>query len=118
MQGVHVITGLVALDGVARDQDRRLGQVHHRLGLMTGQAVGDRLRRRAHLPERIAGFDEVDAVGQAEGHQVAQLHPHLLEAAGDAVGAKVQFLPGDRAARVADRRPVRPFGGQLGQPPA
>ncbi len=114
-QGGHVIARLVALDGVAGDQDRRLGQVHDRLGLVLGQAVGDRLGRGADLPEREAGFHEVDAVGQADGHQVAVLDAGGHQAARQAVGAKVQLLPGDGAVLVGDGGAVGPLLRQVGE---
>ena len=114
-QSRDVEARLVRSDRLARDQDRRLRQLHHRGRLERGQAVGDRLRCRADLPQAVAGLDEIDAVGEAQSDEVARLRPGRLETARDPVGAAVELGPGDGAMLVGDRGPVRPLRRQFAQ---
>ena len=100
------------------DEARR-ANFHNLVALELRQARGDRLRRGAGFPGREAGFEEFDAIGQGDGDEVVLLDAEGLIGARQAVGAGLEFAPGEarpfvdeRRAGGLHRRPVRHDAGQ------
>ena len=112
-QAVDVDPGPVDDDVGAGDHHRRGGQFDHLAQFGRRQPPGDGLRRRPQLPAGEGRLDEPDAVGQADGDEVAVPDAQLGQGAGDAVGAPVQRAPGQAVVLAAHRRRVGLFGGQL-----
>jgi len=50
----------------------------------------------------MAGLDEVDAVGKADGHQVALPDADGLQRPGDSVHPLIELAPGHRAVDIGD----------------
>jgi len=98
--------------GCAHDERGR-GNLDDHLAFGDRQARGNRLRRRAELPCRKAGFIETDAVRQADGDEIAFLDAERRIGAGKSIGARVELRPCDALPFVCDggavwllRRPV------------
>jgi hypothetical protein len=78
-----------------------------------GELPGDRLRNGSQLPGCQESFDELDAVWQADGHDVAEADAQTGIGASQAVGALIDLAEGDRPIAARDRDATVVPGGRL-----
>ena len=99
--------------GRGPDDERGSSDLDDHFAFGNRQARGNRLRRRAEFPCCEAGFVEGDAVGQADGDEVAFLDAERGIGAGEAIGVRLERRPCDAPPFMGDggavwllRRPV------------
>ena len=86
----------------AADDERGLAEVDDLVAFELREFRGNRLRRGAEFPCGEAGFDEGNAVGQADGDEVILLYAERFIGAGETVSALLKLGPGDLCAFMVD----------------